>query len=229
MDLRLLKSVAKFVWRCSLGISILVMAFFCLDLAISLIFNGKQGTNENLADRMIEPYMLNALPPSAYNETQKQPEINTLRKYETDWVFTYKVNGTHFRVGNKLVEPVVHNCLASKEIKPYTVNRSYMVLLILDDWGLYSVSQNRAYVALEPLFIRCFDREFKAMPIQEKHLALLMDAVNRPGLKENPEIQAQIRRIKEDGIINYLEFIATYDLAQRIGVEAGYKAIYNKI
>ena len=103
MDLRLLKSVAKFVWRCSLGISILVMAFFCLDLAISLIFNGKQGTNENLADRMIEPYMLNALPPPAYHETQKQPEIITLSKYETDWAFTYKVNGTHFRVGNKLV------------------------------------------------------------------------------------------------------------------------------
>ena len=229
MDLRLLKSVAKFAWRCSLGISILVMAFFCLDLAISFIFNGKQGTNENLADRMIEPYMLNALPPSGYHKAQKQPEINTLSKYENNWVFAYDVNGTHFRVGNKLVEPVVHNCLASKEIKPYTVNRSYMVLLILDDWGLYSASQNRAYVALEPLFIRCFDREFKAMPIQEKHLALLMDAVNRPGLKENPEIQAQIRRIKEDGIINYLEFIATYDLAQRIGVEAGYKTIYNKI
>ena len=67
------------------------------------------------------------------------------------------------------------------------------------------------------------------MPIQEKHLALLMDAVNRPSVKENPEIQAQIRRIKEDGIINYLEFISTYDLAQRIGVEAGYKTIYNKI
>ena len=59
MDLRLLKSVAKFVWRCSLGISILVMAFFCLDLAISFIFNGKQGTNENLADRMIEPGLWN--------------------------------------------------------------------------------------------------------------------------------------------------------------------------
>ena len=229
MDLRLLKSVAKFVWRCSLGISILVMAFFCLDLAISLIFNGKQGTNENLADRMIEPYMLNALPPSAYQETLKQPEINTLSKYETDWVFTYKVNGTQYRAGNKLVDPVVPNSLASTQIKPYTVNRSYMVLLILDDWGLYSASQSRAYVALEPLFIRCFDREFKAMPIQEKHLALLMDAVNRPSVKENPEIQAQIRRIKEDGIINYLEFISTYDLAQRIGVEAGYKTIYNKI
>ena len=87
MDLRLLKSVAKFVWRCSLGISILVMAFFCLDLAISFIFNGKQGTNENLADRMIEPYMLNALPPSGYHKAQKQPEINTLSKYENNWVF----------------------------------------------------------------------------------------------------------------------------------------------
>ena len=229
MDLRLLKNVAKLVWQSLRVIGILVVFLFCLDLVTSLIFNGKQGTNEDLADRMIEPYMLNALPPSAYQETLKQPEINTLSKYETDWVFTYKVNGTHFRVGNKLVEPVVLNCLASKEIKPYTVNRSYMVLLILDDWGLYSASQNRAYVALEPLFIRCFDREFKAMPIQEKHLALLMDAVNRPGVKENPVMQAQIRGIKEDGIINYLEFISTYDLAQRIGVEAGYKTIYNKI
>ena len=62
MDLRLLKNVAKLVWQSLRVIGILVIFLFCLDLVTSLIFNGKQGTNEDLADRMIEPYMLNALP-----------------------------------------------------------------------------------------------------------------------------------------------------------------------
>ena len=229
MDLRLLKNVAKLVWQSLRVIGILVIFLFCLDLVTSLIFNGKQGTNEDLADRMIEPYMLNVLPPSGYHKAQKQPEINTLSKYESNWVFAYDVKGTHFRVGKDLIDPIVKKCLSSKEIKPYTVNQSYMALLILGDWGLYSVSRNQSYAALEPLFIRCLDRQFKAMPVEEKHLALLMDAVNRPGVKENPVMQVQIRGIKEDGIINYLEFISTYDLAQRIGLEAGYKTIYIKI
>ena len=78
MDLRLLKNVAKLVWQSLRVIGILVIFLFCLDLVSSLIFNGKQGTNEDLADRMIEPYMLNVLPPSGYHKAQKQPEINTL-------------------------------------------------------------------------------------------------------------------------------------------------------